>query len=282
MKKGTLIIFLCVLFLFVAYAPSLAYAGNQIVAYSTTAKVIVNGTEMAFDSYTINERTYFKLRDVALSISNSKKHFDVIWNDESQKIHIIPGQAYTAVGGEMKRGDSQIKYPNSGADGFFVGENWFEILAYEIDWNNYYSIRMLGELLNFEVYWDTVECAVVVDSNKDYTGNMPVEDKIAFYAQYDDVPDAGVIFKRDVASKGAENIDNTETVYYGYTYVSKQQIIEYEHSLLKAGFSKVQSAFEKEGAKISTYLNDNGRAVYTAYNDERSFFAVYIVESILD
>ena len=68
----------------------------------TFSKVLINGKEIAFDAYNINDNNYFKLRDIAFVLSGTAKQFNVDWDDEANAISLTSGASYNAVGGEME------------------------------------------------------------------------------------------------------------------------------------------------------------------------------------
>ena len=47
--------------------------------------------------------------------------------------------------------------------------------AYVINGNNYVKLRDMGKAIGFEVYWDSVNGCVQVESNKPYTGEAPAK-----------------------------------------------------------------------------------------------------------
>ncbi len=64
----------------------------------------INGKQVAFNAYSINDNNYFKLRDIAKVLSGTKKQFEVTWNGATKSIELKPNTAYTAVGGELATG----------------------------------------------------------------------------------------------------------------------------------------------------------------------------------
>jgi hypothetical protein len=77
-----------------------AWAATE-TARPTTSTVLVNGRQVAFDAYNIGGNNYFKLRDLAYSLSGTEKQFEVGYNAAANAIELTAGDAYTPVGGEM-------------------------------------------------------------------------------------------------------------------------------------------------------------------------------------
>lgn len=72
-----------------------------VTATASVSKVKVDGKQVPFEAYNINNNTYFKLRDIAMAVNGTDKTFEVGWNSEHNAINLISGEAYTAQGGEL-------------------------------------------------------------------------------------------------------------------------------------------------------------------------------------
>lgn len=149
-------------------------------ANPTTSPIYVDGVLTKFDAYNINGNNYFKLRDVALSVRGSAKQFEVIWNPSFTEtvngvstrgcIEMISNKAYTTVGGEMALGDGIKKSANITTSPILKdGERVTNLTGYNIKGNNYFKLRDLGILFDFDVTWDSARRAVVIDTTKSYT-----------------------------------------------------------------------------------------------------------------
>jgi len=106
------------------------------------------------EGYTINGRTYYKLRDVAELLRNTESKFSVEWDESAESILIRGGEEYLSNGSELKPGDRQTKKARVVTslirrnDGAF--ERW---MGYSINGYSYFPIRDLGNKLDFEVEW---------------------------------------------------------------------------------------------------------------------------------
>ncbi len=60
-------------------------------------------------------------------------------------------------------------------DSFYVDGHKIELLAYTINGNNYVKLRDVGEVVNFNVYWNGT---VHIESDKPYTGVAPEDDPL--------------------------------------------------------------------------------------------------------
>lgn len=138
-------------------------------AAPTAASVLVNGTNRAFDAYNIDGANYFKLRDLAYVLNGTAKQFDVTWDAPTKTIALVPGQAYTAAGGEMSGAGTGTKAAVPTAARILLDGKAVSFTAYNIDGNNYFKLRDIGQAMNFGVDWDSVNHTIAIDTSKAYT-----------------------------------------------------------------------------------------------------------------
>lgn len=153
-------------------------------ANPTDSTIYVNGEVVSFDAYNIKGNNYFKLRDVAYVLRKTEKKFEVQWNPSvvtnvngeniRGAIDLFSNITYTIVGGEMKLGDGVAKdavLTNSPIlkDGKLVSspENQ-KLTGYNINGNNYFKLRDLGELFNFNVSWDGTLNSIIINTAESY------------------------------------------------------------------------------------------------------------------
>ncbi|MFV0517424.1 MAG: leucine-rich repeat protein [Aminipila sp.] len=160
---------------------------TSATANPTTSKVMVNGKQVAFDAYNINNNNYFKLRDIAQVVRGTEKQFNVTWNTEMGSvvfdpavgdftskggaIDMLSGKAYVTVGGELKKGDGKAKTSTLCTSDIYKDGKLVKMTAYTIKGNNYFKLRDLGETFNFDVSWDNGSNSIVIDTTKGYTAN---------------------------------------------------------------------------------------------------------------
>ncbi|MCL1834648.1 MAG: hypothetical protein FWG48_00665 [Oscillospiraceae bacterium] len=138
-------------------------------ANPTASTVIVNGRDVAFDSYNIGGSNYFKLRDLAFVIRESVKRFEVRWDAGKNAISLITGRIYTTVGGEMASKGVGAKTATPTKSSIFLNEREMSFEAYTIEGNNYFKLRDIGSALNFGVEWDAARNTIRIDTSKRYT-----------------------------------------------------------------------------------------------------------------
>lgn len=135
-------------------------------ASPTSAKVLVNGKQVAFDAYNIGNSNYFKLRDLAMALNGSEKQFAVSW--AGQSVSLQSGAAYTPVGGELKTGKAKQQTAKLSAFSISLDGAPAEVTAYNIGGSNYLRLRDLGQLIDFGVDWDGTAKLISIRTDKGY------------------------------------------------------------------------------------------------------------------
>lgn len=142
---------------------------KTITAKPTASKVLVDGKEIAFDAYEINGNNYFKLRDISSVLNGTSKQFEVSWDNEKQAINLLSSKAYTAVGGELAKGDGSNKAATPNTSKIYLDGKEISLTAYTINDNNYFKLRDLGQTFDFGVGWDGAANTVTIDTSAGYT-----------------------------------------------------------------------------------------------------------------
>jgi len=138
-------------------------------ATSTASTVLVNGSFVAFDAYSINGSNYIKLRDLAYILNGTEKQFEVTWDNDIKAINLISGKSYTASGGEMIIGNkgSATAYISNAT--VFINGVRVDLTAYTINGNNYFKLRDLGKAFDFGVIWDGTANTIRIETSRNYT-----------------------------------------------------------------------------------------------------------------
>ena len=161
MKK---IVSILLIFVLTISIGSVTVFATEVTANPTNSKITVNGVEVKFDAYNINGNNYFKLRDIAYVLSDTKSCFSVNWDAVTNSANLITGEKYSPVGGEMGLGDNIQKKAVLSNTNIMVNNEKVTATAYLINNNNYFKLRDLGSILNFEVDWDEVSQTVIIKS----------------------------------------------------------------------------------------------------------------------
>ena len=142
----------------------------SLTAIPTSATVLVNGANVAFDAYNIGGSNYFKLRDIAFALSGTEKQFDVEWRDPA--IMLTSGKSYTVLGGEMEGKGTGNKTPTPTNSAVYLDGKEVLFSAYYIEGNNYFKLRDIGETFDFGVDWDGAAQTIRIDTSKGYTPDV--------------------------------------------------------------------------------------------------------------
>ena len=152
---------------------------KEATAVPTTSPIYINNVLTEFEAYNINGNNYFKLRDVALVLRGTEKQFQVIWNPSFKTVidgksvrgavDMTSNKGYTPVGGEMSRGNGQNKHAVLTSSPLLKdGIQVTSVIGYNINDNNFFKLRDLGALFDFNVSWDGAKRAVIVNTAESY------------------------------------------------------------------------------------------------------------------
>lgn len=142
---------------------------NKVIATPTNSKVLVNGEEVEFEAYNINDNNYFKLRDLALVVSETEKSFEVGWDNENKVISLVSGQNYSPVGGELQKGDGAAKEGILNESKILKDGEELELTAYTINDNNYFKLRDIAQAFDIGITWDNSTKTIGIDTTIGYT-----------------------------------------------------------------------------------------------------------------
>lgn len=142
---------------------------SRVQAWPTAASVIINGTKVPFEAYTIDNRTYFKLRDLAMALNGSQKQFEVTWDETRNAINLLTNQRYTVNGGELTAATgTNIKSAQLSTAKIYLNGKEVTLAAYVIDGRTYFKLRDLGAAINFGVGWDGAANAINISTTSNY------------------------------------------------------------------------------------------------------------------
>ncbi len=150
---------------------ALTFEIGDAKAKYTDSKVLVDGKEVKFEAYNINDNNYFKLRDIAYVLTTYGEGYNVFnvkWDEERNMISLLTEQEYDAVGGELKEGDGKDKTYSVSSSALMKDGINVTLKAYNINDNNYFKLRDLGKLFNFNVSWDGNNNCILIDSTAPY------------------------------------------------------------------------------------------------------------------
>jgi hypothetical protein len=135
----------------------------------TNSKILINGKAVSFQAYNINESNYFKLRDIAKIINGTEKQFEVSWDEAKNTINLTTKKPYTADGSELNTANvipNIVKHTDSK---IYMDNKEVQIKAYNIDSSNYFKLRDIAKVINFDVIWNGETNTINIDTSSDYT-----------------------------------------------------------------------------------------------------------------
>ncbi|GBF32353.1 hypothetical protein DCCM_0547 [Desulfocucumis palustris] len=137
--------------------------------------VSVDGNQMTLQAYTIGGSKYFKLRDIAMALSKTRKHFDVSFNETSNEINILANSTYSEMGCEpVPSEDMESRTASLSTSKIYLNSRPYEsgCTTYNIDDNNCFRLPDLAEALDFYIAPGTAN-TIEIDTSAGYsvTGN---------------------------------------------------------------------------------------------------------------
>ncbi len=130
-------------------------------------KITVDGKPIEVVAYNIKGNNYFKLRDIAHLVNGSPKQFDVGWDNERKAINILSNTPYSA---NDTVTTSAIAYPIAVTNypSILVDGRAVPATAYNISDNNYFKLRDLAAILDFNVVYDAATKTIGIDTSTQY------------------------------------------------------------------------------------------------------------------
>lgn len=145
-------------------------------AIPTASKVIVDGKEIEFDAYTINNN-YFKLRDIGMALNEKDtqgqyKGFSLRYMNDFDILVLNSYSYYNPAGGELTKGDGKAKTATlNNKSLIYKDTDFITPTAYNINGNNFFKLRDLMEVFDYGVEFDSTANAIIIDTTKSYDGS---------------------------------------------------------------------------------------------------------------
>ena len=137
------------------------------IAYAARAKVTVNGKPVEFQTYTIDDYTYFKLRDIAAAVNGTKKQFMTFWDEPTQSIHLVRKVPYTTTGsGAVGRYSDAIATTSTAK--LYCDNRRENAAAYTINDYTYYKLRDIAQLIDMGITWNESTMTIGMETAKSY------------------------------------------------------------------------------------------------------------------
>lgn len=145
-----------------------AAAGAEIRPVVSSQEILLRDAERLerYDvpMYSIEGSNYIKLRDFAALLDTTGVPFECGWNSEREAVELTTGVTYTRIGGEWTALEPDPEVKPSSSSVLLNGEP-VSLSGYNLNNNNFYKLRDLGQALNIAVYWDHSQEQVVVQAD---------------------------------------------------------------------------------------------------------------------
>ncbi len=177
MKKANM--FVCItiiaaIILLSAGAGTLAMSANKksgkIAASPIIYSVSLNGRDYSLQAYAINGSHFFKLRDIAMILSGTKKQFEVEWDSSDNTVQITSCRPYEKLGSELTFTEG-IKTASPSAFEIYIDGNRVTYSNYYIDGNNYIPLSDLTGRMDISAEIDTENRKVSISNSKSLLSN---------------------------------------------------------------------------------------------------------------
>lgn len=139
-------------------------------ATPTTSKIIVDGKEVVCEAYNIKGNNYFKLRDIASSVKDSERPFNIVWNAKLGIVEMYTFNYYVS-NGIASKGDGKVKTATLNPAPTYIDFDFKNFTVYNIGGNNYFKLRDICEALDYGLTWDGVNNVITIDTNTFYSAD---------------------------------------------------------------------------------------------------------------
>lgn len=107
--------------------------------------------------YNIKNHNYFRLRDLAELLKNSRSQFDLKWDEKRNMAEIKRGENYSSEQSSIPKTDGLNRSLKPNKLAVLIDGKQMELYGYLIDGHNYYKLRDLQNLFSYKVEWNEKE-----------------------------------------------------------------------------------------------------------------------------
>jgi hypothetical protein len=119
----------------------------------------------------IADYNWLKLRDLAFLLNGTEKQFQVGWNEATNTVTITSNMPYAPVVGDELRELPPDVTAIASPQRFILDGHTVSVAAYNINGYNYFRLRDIAILLDFDIDWQPVGEIITLDLSKRYEGN---------------------------------------------------------------------------------------------------------------
>lgn len=133
----------------------------------------VDGESASLWGYVIADHVYFKLRDLAMVLNDTEKHFEVTWtaDDGKKQVKLSPQLSYTPTGGELSglpHGTKAIAH--SATTHFYIDTSRIPLRAFTVNDVHYIMLSDLAANMRFAATCDEENHMTEIDTKTYDTG----------------------------------------------------------------------------------------------------------------
>ncbi|NLY21212.1 MAG: hypothetical protein GXZ08_08025 [Tissierellia bacterium] len=162
MKKRRILYLALVMMLGISVS---VFAAGKLETINSEQKVVLNDETVNVAGYMIEESNYYKIRDIAAVLNNTKAKFNVSYNPEKKTVEIVTGENYMIENADLNSSKVEAKSVMKGNQKVFINGKEANLQSYLINGNNYFKLRDLGKALAFEVDFDNTTKTVLMKSD---------------------------------------------------------------------------------------------------------------------
>lgn len=265
MRKYKIIIVILSLALVLTNSIIISNAKEKLNYSKSEAKVKVLGEIISVYAYNINGYNFFKLRDFAKLLKESKNEFGIEYNSKEKSIEIIPNSVYLETGEELKTHSKEIYKPIKSNDNINKNKQKLKLEAYKFGGNNYYKLRDLSSMADIDIDWDEEKRLVVLNLSK-VDNQSPENNKndTENNKEKDDNKDEKTTEKNEIKDKNKKETAQSESKEV------KMQKDKYIFTVNKNWFSN-SNGINRFEPKVSDFEKNNKKYKrYTFFHTETS------------
>ena len=252
-KLKKISVFLLVLLCF----SNLSYGASLKNVRVNNSKILVDGKEVNPLAYTIDSNNYFKLRDVAYILTESKKQFNVKWNHSSKSVEIVPKQAYKIVGNECSRNGSKIRDIYKSRNKVYMNNKVLNLNGYTINSNNYYKLRDLGKELDIAIIWNGKRNMIEIRTDLTYSQGEKLEKELNEASKVSSFESEVIdLVNKERSKRGLRRLEKDNNLVKAARDKSSDMFINKYFSHISPKFGKTSNLLDKRGISYG-YMGEN-------------------------
>lgn len=134
----------------------------------STDKLIVDDKSVALPVYKIAGSNYYMLRGLAQALSGTEAQFAVGWDAARSQITLTKGEPYTPAGNEKGEALATKAAASLTSSSVWLDGQPLSLTVYNIEGNNFFKLRDLGQALNFSIGWNEGQHTISIDTAQPY------------------------------------------------------------------------------------------------------------------